>query len=284
VIHWSLQTSCCPGSTACGLGETSLTAAERARLVGFRVPKRRAEWLTGRITAKSVVARALGEVLPCDWPFDAIEIASAASGMPYARLAPEAAPVARFAPGERLPVTVSISHAEGHALCAATFVEAAEGRSRTIGIDLGLVEPRSSGFVATFFTSDEQRFVADAPPWERDLSANLIWCAKEAVLKALGVGLSVDTLALRCLPEAGVTDPAEWAIVPCGHEWRPFVATCGPALVPGGAAIRGVWCSFGGFAAALASHAAPSDRGSDRSLPAATAAVRSDPVEALRRE
>jgi phosphopantetheinyl transferase (holo-ACP synthase) len=183
----------------------------------------------------------------------AIEIPADPSGMPYARIAPEAGPVAGFAPGERLPISVSISHAEGHALCAATWSEPVDdGSRRTLGIDLGLIEPRSRELVATFFTEDEQRFVRDAPPRERDLRANLVWCAKEAVLKALGLGLTVDTFDLSCLPEAVLADPAGWPFGPADDEWRPFVATCSPALVPGGGTIRGVWRSFPRFVGALA--------------------------------
>jgi len=228
------------------------------------VPKRRADWLIGRIAAKSVVAAALANVIPGDWPLRAIELPSGSSGMPYARIAPESGPVAGFAPGERLPISVTISHAEGHALCAATWSEPVDdGSRRTLGIDLGLVEPRSRELVATFFTEDEQRFVRDAPPWERDLRANLIWCAKEAVLKALGLGLTVDTFDLSCRPEAGLADPAEWPLAPADDAWRPFVATCSPGLVPGGGTIRGVWRSFPGFVGALATS-------SGRALPEGT--------------
>ncbi len=253
MIHWSLLAGSCRSPPACARGDGSLTVAERARLAGFRVPKRRADWLIGRIAAKSVVAAAMADVVPGDWPLRAIEIPSDASGMPWARLAPEAGPVAGFAPGERLPISVSISHAGGHALCAATWsAPAAGGSRRTLGIDLGVVEPRSREFVATFFTEDEQRFVRDALPLERSLRANLIWGAKEAVLKALGLGLTVDTLGLSCLPENGPADPAEWPLAPLDDAWRPFVARCGADLVPSGGTIRGIRRSFPGFVGVLA--------------------------------
>lgn len=232
-----------------------MTAGERARLAGLRTPKRRADWLLGRFTAKSVVAAALGDALRGDWPLRAIEIPSEPGGRPYARLAPEAGPVSGLAPGERLPISVSISHVEGHALCAASWTEPVAGGSRhALGIDLGLVEPRSDELVGTFFTPDEQRFVREAPPRERALRANLIWCAKEAVLKAVGLGLTVDTFGLCCLPEPGVADAAEWPLAPAEGAWRPFVARCGPAVVPGGGWMRGIWRSFPGFVGALALH------------------------------
>ena len=218
------------------------------------MPRRRAEWLIGRLTAKSVLVAALEEALPGDWPLDALEIANDPRGVPYARIAPEAGQVFGFWPGERLPLSVSISHTEGLALCAATRAgPAGDGSRRALGIDLGAVEPRSHEFVETFFTEDEQRFVRDAPPRERALHVNLIWCAKEAVLKALGLGLTVDTFGVSCRPEPGLADPAEWPIAPADGAWRPFFATCGPALVAGGGTIRGIWRSLPGFVGALAS-------------------------------
>lgn len=222
------------------------------------MPKRRADWLMGRVAAKAVVARALAATLPGAWEPGAIEVASERSGLPYARLAAEAAAVAPFAPGERLPVSVSISHADGHALCAASCARAApDGTGRALGVDLGLVEPRSRAFVETFFTDDEQRFVHDAGPRERDVRANLVWCAKEAVLKLLGLGLTVDTHEVSCLPVPGAVDAAAWPLVPADAGWRPFVATCGPALARGGGAIHGIWRVLPRFVAALAERPAP---------------------------
>ena len=54
------------------------------------------------------------------------------------------------------------------------------------------------------------------------------------MLKAVGLGLTVDTFGLCCLPEPGVADAAEWPLAPAEGAWRPFVARCGPAVVPGG--------------------------------------------------
>jgi phosphopantetheinyl transferase len=222
------------------------------------VPKRRADWLAGRLTAKATVAAALTRVAPGDWTPGAIEIPSEPGGRPYARLAPEAVPIAGFAPGERLPVGVSISHAERHALCAATWSDGAAGGRWSIGVDLGLVEPRSRAFIETFLTEPERRFVEEGAMSERALRANLVWCAKEAVLKVLGTGLTVDTRDVCCLPWPGRADPAAWPLDPADDAWRPFVATCAPALAPGGGPIRGIWRAFPRFVGALAVGLTPS--------------------------
>jgi 4'-phosphopantetheinyl transferase len=275
VIHWELRSARSPpraggerggGAGASARDDACLTGAERASLAGFRVAKRRADWLAGRVTAKAVVARAMQEVLPGRWPLRAIEIATEPSGAPCARLARDAQPIAGFAPGERLPISVSISHAEEHALAAATCSprkslparsedppdEGEDHPGVSLGADLGAIEPRSPAFVETFLTPEERRFVAGGTAAERDLRANLVWCAKEAVLKAFGVGLTVDTLEVSCLPAPGAVDLAAWPMSPPDGAWRPFLAACGAALVQGGATIHGVWRAFPGFVGALA--------------------------------
>ncbi len=217
------------------------------------MPKRRADWLVGRSTAKRVAAAALAEVALSGVSPAAIEIATEPGGRPYARVAPEGEPIGAFAPGARLPIALSISHAEGHAACAALPLDAAaHPPPETVGIDLGWIEPRSTAFVATFLTEDERRFVGDGTSAAGALRANLVWCAKEAVLKALGVGLTVDTHAVRCALEQGSVGPVEWPIHPAGVPWHPLAATCDPARFPAAGTIRGAWCSLSGFVVALA--------------------------------
>ncbi len=237
--------------------EALLCGAERARLAALHVPRRRAEWLVGRATAKAVVVAALKEAFPGPWSRAAVEIATQASGMPCARLATEARGVAGFTPGQRLPVSVSISHTQGNAVCAATCPPRAGAPLRVRGVDLGVIEQRSRELVADFFTDDEQRYVREGPAEEHDLRANLIWCAKEAVLKTVGLGLTIDTLEVSCRPGSGPTDPVEWPLAPADDAWHPFLAICGPGLLAGGAMLRGIWRPFPGLVAALAARTAP---------------------------
>lgn len=65
--------------------------------------------------------------------------------------------------------------------------------SGTVGVDLEVVEPRSTRFVADFFTTAEREYVNDLSLEAHDEAANLIWSAKEAALKVQQVGLRVDT-------------------------------------------------------------------------------------------
>lgn len=244
-------------------GEAALTLAERARLAGFRVAKRRDDWLLGRVAAKALAAAALRAAFPGAWPLRAIEIASEPGGRPYARLAPEVEPAAGFAPGETVPVAISISHEAGRALCAAACTAPDGGPLRQLGVDLCAVEPRPAAFAATFFTPDEERFVREAPAPERGGRATLVWCAKEAVLKALGIGLTVDTRAVSCRLGPGPVAGTGWPSPPAGR-WQPFVAAFAPD--PGRLELLpGAWCALPGpppmaAVAAVAVHRSTSAR------------------------
>ena len=166
-----------------------LAAAERSRLSGLRVPKRRSEWRLGRWTAKRALAGTLGPLA-----LAAIEIRAAPSGAPEA-----------FVDGRRAPLAISLSHREGLALCAV----APEGAA--LGCDLEVVEPRSFAFVADYFTTEEQALTARAA--DRWQTVALLWSAKESALKAIRAGLRLDTrrvsAAARCAPWGAVWHPLE---------------------------------------------------------------------------
>jgi 4'-phosphopantetheinyl transferase len=157
--------------------EEWLTVREREYVAGIRFTKRRTEFLLRRWTGKCAVASALDpgnghELLA------RIEIANHPSGAPYALL--DGAPAG---------VEVSLSDRAGWAVCV---VGSHLGR---LGIDLEIVEPRSSGFVADFLTPAEQAYVTGHP--DPHAAANLVWSAKEAGLKVLQTGLRRDTRSVE---------------------------------------------------------------------------------------
>lgn len=149
-----------------------LTAAEIDRLAALQFAKRREEWRLGRWTAKRAIAAYLAQ--PPD--LSEIEIRNGASGAP-----------AVFLLGRAAPLSISLSHRAGRALCALSCSGAA------LGCDLELVEPRADSFVEDFFTTEEQAVIAHAPPGQRARLATLFWSAKESVLKALQCGLRSST-------------------------------------------------------------------------------------------
>jgi len=152
-----------------------LSASEATCLNGMRFAKRRADWRLGRWTAKHALASYLN-----------VPVHPQALAEIEIRAAPSGAPEVFFA-NKPTAITVSLSHRAGSALCAVAFSGAA------LGCDLEIIEPRSDGFVADYFAPEEQALVADASPPDRPRLVALLWSAKESALKALHVGLRLDT-------------------------------------------------------------------------------------------
>jgi 4'-phosphopantetheinyl transferase len=75
-------------------------------------------------------------------------------------------------------------------MCAIAPADAA------IGCDLEVIEPRSEGFVADYFSEDEQALVARVRSADRPLFVTLLWSVKESALKALHIGLRLDTRSI----------------------------------------------------------------------------------------
>ncbi len=163
-----------------------LSSTERAVLSQFHFCKRRDEWRLGRWTAKSCIAAypGMSHVLR---DLSRIEIRSAQSGAPFAVL-----------PDESASVAISLTHRAGKAMCAAAPYGVA------VGCDLELVELRSAAFLSDYFTPDEQALVQQTSVHKRAVILNLLWSAKESALKALHLGLRIDTRCLRVRPLADV--------------------------------------------------------------------------------
>jgi 4'-phosphopantetheinyl transferase len=190
-----------------------LSAAEQIRLGTLRFPKRRADWLLGRWTAKCAVAAVLNEGLA----FADIEICAAPSGAPSVRIRNDPA-----------ALKISLSHRVGIACCAITLDPIA------VGCDLELVEPRIPAFVSDYFTGEECELIARSSPGERTRLIALLWSAKESTLKTLGVGLRADTRSVS------VIEPHEPSrLLTSDPGWRRLITKC-----PHGE-LCGWWQSFG---------------------------------------
>ena len=209
------------GEQSTPAGELWLTPAEAERLTTLRFRKRRTEYLLRRWAGKQAVATVLG--LAGDERTAArIEVANRPDGSPVARL-----------DGVPAPGCLSLSDRAGWALCLVTDERV------DVGCDLELVEPRSDGFVTDFLTPAEQDVVRSAGG-DRDAVANLLWSAKESVLKVLRTGLRRDTRSVEIVLDTGT--PGEWA---------PLTGR----LVEGGE-LPGWWMRQGSFALTVASERA----------------------------
>ena len=165
-----------------------LSPSELKKFSAFRFPKRQKEWLLGRWAAK-----ALAHSLPAcrDIPLDRIEIRSTPQGAPFIHLQGRAA----------LADCLTVSHSGRLALCAL-----ASAPGLRVGADLEKIEPRTETFILDYFTSAECQLVEAYPAETRAVVVTLIWSAKEAMLKALGVGLRWDTRTVEVRRLGGLLD------------------------------------------------------------------------------
>ncbi|MBN1581390.1 MAG: 4'-phosphopantetheinyl transferase superfamily protein [Anaerolineae bacterium] len=175
-----------------------LSATERQVYAGFKVEKRRREWLLGRWTAKQLLRRS--QVAYAKLPLTAITVGNDADGAPYLAVAtrsesgnPERADTDPYdsrlhltAEMERLPICLSISHRGDKAFCALSD-------SHRIGADIERVEARQPVFVHDFFTEGENARIWRLQTRIRDTAITVMWSAKESVLKVLREGLRIDT-------------------------------------------------------------------------------------------
>jgi phosphopantetheinyl transferase len=159
------------------LGQMMLNRAERESFGAMTgaVVERRAEWLLGRIAAKDAVRALLGrDGAEAIYPAD-VEIAAEAEGRPYVS-----------APWLSEPPHISIAHKAGRAVALAGARRGFAG----VGIDIETIEERRESFVEAAYSSAEQALLAAVPAADRALAMTRIWCAKEAVGKALGLALA----------------------------------------------------------------------------------------------
>ena len=142
------------------------------------VEKRRQEWLLGRCVAKDAVRLLLERDLNLHLSPTDIEIVPDAYGCPQVRAGFE--------------TSISIAHSHGTAVALAV-----RGHQYRAGIDLESLVHRSEDFEAIAFSPDERAMLASLAPNLRQEWALRMWCAKEAVGKALGRGLSSGLLAFH---------------------------------------------------------------------------------------
>jgi 4'-phosphopantetheinyl transferase len=206
-----------------------LSRAETEKFNSLKTDKRRRDWLLGRWTAKQLLQQAIYQRTGRKLPLDEIEIGNDADGVPIVNCDLSIV---------NYEWALSISHAQGHAFCAVR-----EG-GRAIGVDLERIEPRLAGFAVAYFTDVEQeRITHHASRFTYDALVTAVWSAKEAVLKALHLGLSVDTRAVTCLLE--VPDAA-------ADGWLPFTVQPDPQRLPPTPALQGWWRVIDGFVLTLA--------------------------------
>ncbi|NOX60936.1 MAG: 4'-phosphopantetheinyl transferase superfamily protein [Chloroflexi bacterium] len=232
------QSSFAHPALALGLAPTGLLApAEHTRLEGLRLVRRRREWLLGRWTAKHLVRHVLWRAQGEGPALSAIFIGNDERGAPYA-----ARCVGQEARPERLPMSLSISHSEHIAFCAAWW-----GQSLRVGADVERIAPLDSAWMDAFLNERERVWLEKAR--SRAIPAHssgafgsdsefavwltAIWSAKEAALKALRLGLRrADPRLVTCHLGSSV------ALI---ERWRAVRLTLAPELVPASSQVNAWW-------------------------------------------
>ncbi len=147
-----------------------LSEREQAYYDTLKLPKRRTEWLGGRIALKKVITQCT------PYAFKQIEVLpQEKSGKPELVLE-EKSPNLPF----------SITHSHGYAVAAAA------PQARYIGIDLEKVAHRINAWKQDFFHPSELTE-------DTDTFLTALWTQKESVVKLLGTGLTLNSFEIRCV-------------------------------------------------------------------------------------
>lgn len=161
-----------------------LGGPERAHFQTLAHPKRRQEWLAGRIAAKTAVRMLLEPKSPDD---RAVRIVAGEDGVPGVALDGADAAVSPF---------VSITHSGGLAAALATVRPG-------FGIDVEAIG-EAAREIESEFAGPEETAMVHAAVEERDVALTCLWAAKEACRKAIGAAdIASRDLILRQTERCG---------------------------------------------------------------------------------
>ncbi len=157
-----------------------LGSAERERFAALRFPDRRQlEWLGARTAAKEAVQELVKRHYGLDLLPGDIEIYAGDDGEPLVG--------GDWLRSIGVAPVVSLAHTDGLAVALAALPS--EGGVLRVGIDAERVKGRPDGYADIAFDDAERALIADAPGATGEWMLRC-WCAKEAVAKALGTGLT----------------------------------------------------------------------------------------------
>ena len=186
------------------LGENAyrkfLTEWEDSYVNGIKIPKRKLDFLAGRMAGKRAVRRHLaksnGRQAANSFMFHDIEIKRTVTGRPLVFVKDGSSN------NGSSDFLVSISHTNG---VAASLV-CNKNDSKGIGIDIEKIEKRDDSLLDVAFTTNEIRRLKQIAMKENGKADSKFveeisraWSIKEAVLKSMGVGVNIDLKDIEIL-------------------------------------------------------------------------------------
>jgi len=165
-----------------------LTAGEKVSYHAFKIDKRRYEWLAGRLGVKLLVCDVYG-VEPNE-----VDVQPNWTRKPFARVN-----------GEFIDACISITHSGDLAVCGLV-------KGGKLGLDVEHVEERNPGMLEEAFSDNERKALGPGliDWWE----VTHHWTRKEAVAKALGIGLGLSLHDIKAVGEAevGLSEKSSWRL------------------------------------------------------------------------
>jgi phosphopantetheinyl transferase len=169
-----------------GWDNMAMLALDPSELAAWRAiggPKRRREWLLGRMAVKDAIRIHLLATGGVRLPPSDIVIGADTWGAPVAGGA--------YLATREASISVSLSHTDGIAMALAAEPPCGAG------IDVERLGRRRGDYAEAAFTPTELALIDAAGPAHRAERALRLWCSKEAVAKALGRGLMGNPLNLE---------------------------------------------------------------------------------------
>jgi len=141
-------------------------------------PRRRREWLIGRIAAKEAVRHLANRLFGVSLTSGDIEIYCDEFGKPFS--------LSLSVLGQRFSPSLSIAHKNGTAVAMACESDTVQ----SVGIDLETIEAKEEGFEQLVLSASELARFKEQLDRNREVFLATIWSVKEAIGKAFGHGVS----------------------------------------------------------------------------------------------